>query len=79
MYWNPLAYTSPHFNPPAVILEHDQVDEDQWVDCGPQEFETDYDQSVDFRPQEFEPDSDQWVDCRPEQCEPDVCQIMSPE
>ena len=60
-----------------MVLEHDQGDEDQWVDCGPLEFETDYEQSVDFRPQEFEPDSDQWADCIPQQCEPDVCQIMS--
>ena len=48
MYWNLLAYASPHFNPPAVALEQDQDDEDQWVECGSQEFETDYDQSVDF-------------------------------
>ena len=65
MYWNPLAYASPHCNPSAMLLDRDQDDEDQWVDqwvdCDPQEFETDYEQSVDFRPQEFEHDSDQAV------------------
>ena len=60
-----------------MLLDRDQDDEDQWADCGPQEFETDSDRFVDCGPQVRYPDSDQWVDGGPQECEPDVCQLMS--